>query len=306
MKKAVIICSGQGSQYPGMGKALYEAYPQARQVYQCAEDILGFSVRDISFTGTEDDLRRTLIAQPAIFTLSMAVHAVCREHIPAVTAVAGHSLGEFAALCCAGAYSLEDGFRLIKARAKAMDDAAASCPGAMAAIIGSTEAAVEQACAEAAGRVWAVNYNLPGQTVISGEAEAVAAVGQALSAAGARVVPLAVASAFHTQLMAPAAQQFRADIAGITFRQPELDFYSNVTGGKHIPDDFGAYFSTHMTAPVRFVSQVAAMAADGIDFCVEMGPGRAASTLVKKNSRSMTVCNVESPETVDALLAKLA
>jgi [acyl-carrier-protein] S-malonyltransferase len=211
-------------------------------------------------------------------------------------AVAGHSLGEFAALCCAGAYSLEDGFRIIKARAKTMEEAAGAAPGAMYAIIGGDAAKIAAACEEADGFVVPVNFNLPTQTVISGEEDAAIKAAEALAAAGARTVRLNVSSAFHTKLMQPAADAFKADISGISFSAPTVDFYSNLTGGKYTPEDFPEYFAAHMVSPVRFVEEVAAISADGIEVCVELGPGKAGSTLVKKNIRGMTVANVESPE----------
>jgi [acyl-carrier-protein] S-malonyltransferase len=287
--KIAALFSGQGAQYPGMGKALYETSPAARAVYECAGDILGFDVATVSFTGSAEELSRTLISQPAIFTLSMAAWAAARESLPPVVGVAGHSLGEFAALCCAGAYSLEDGLRLIKARAAAMEEAAGENPGAMVAILGSDEDTVAAACAAVDGFVVPVNFNLPNQTVISGDGEAVKAAAAILASGGARTVRLAVSSAFHTARMQKAAERFQAEIADIPFHAPTINFYSNLTGGKLIPEDFPAYFARHMVSPVRFVEQVAALVADGVDTCVEFGPGRTVSTLAKKNARSLTV-----------------
>lgn len=305
MKKTVALFSGQGSQYPGMGKALYEAYPEARQVYECACDLLGFDVRKVSFEGTPEELSSTLVAQPAIFTLSMAAYEAYRSRLPAPDAVAGHSLGEFAALCAGEAYSLEDGFRLIKARAQAMDAAGSAAAGAMYAVIGSTAETIEDVCRETTGFVRAVNYNLPKQTVISGEEKAAAAAAASLEAAGARVVRLAVSAAFHTELMAPAAERLKDEISGLSFSAPKMVFYSNVTGGTHEIIDFPAYFATHMVSPVRFVDQVAAMVGDGVEQCVEFGPGKTTSTLAKKNERALKVWNVENPETLEALGEKL-
>jgi [acyl-carrier-protein] S-malonyltransferase len=287
--KIAALFSGQGSQYPGMGKALYEASPAARAVYECAGDVLGFDVASVSFTSSAEELSRTLVSQPVIFTLSMAAWAAAGDLLPPVAAVAGHSLGEFAALCCAGAYSLEDGFRLIKARAAAMEEAAGENPGAMAAILGSDEATVAAACEAAPGFVLPVNFNLPSQTVISGDVEAVETAAAKLAGGGARIVRLAVSSAFHTARMHTAAERFRAETAGILFHAPTIDFYSNLTGGKLIPEDYPAYFARHMVSPVRFVEQVAALVADGVDTCVEFGPGRTVSTLAKKNARTLNI-----------------
>jgi [acyl-carrier-protein] S-malonyltransferase len=303
--KIAALFSGQGTQYPGMGKALYEASPTARAVYECAGDMLGFDVAKASFEATAEELSRTLTSQPAIFTLSMAAWAAAGDFLPPVAAVAGHSLGEFAALCCSGAYSLEDGFRLIKARAAAMEEAAGENPGAMAAILGSDEETVAAVCAEVPGFVLPVNLNLPSQTVISGDVEAVEAAAEKLAGGGARIVRLAVSSAFHTARMQSAAERFQAEITGIPFQPPRIDFYSNLTGGKLVPDDFPAYFARHMVSPVRFVEQVAALIADGVDTCVEFGPGRTVSTLAKKIARSLAVYNVESSDGLEKLREKL-
>jgi [acyl-carrier-protein] S-malonyltransferase len=182
-----------------------------------------------------------------------------------------------------------------------MEEAAKERPGAMVAVLGSDEETITATCEAVEGFVVPVNLNLPSQTVISGDEDAVVAAAAMLASGGARTVRLAVSSAFHTKRMQSAAERFRAEIADIPFRAPMVDFFSNVTGGKLVPDDFPAYFARHMISPVRFTEQVAAMVADGVNTCVEFGPGRTTSTLAKKNARALTVFSVESPEGLEKL-----
>ena len=297
------LFGGQGSQYPGMGKELYTSFGKVREIYTAASDILGFDVAKTSFEGTPEELARTAVAQPATFTHAMAALAALREQteLP-IAAVAGHSLGEFAALCCAGAYTLEDGLRIIKARAAAMEKMSG---GVMYAIVGSEQESVFAACAQAGGFVQPVNFNLPNQTVISGEAEPCARAAALLAEKGAKTIQLAVGSAFHTAMMEPAAAELREAVKAIPFAPAVCNFYSNLTGGKLIIQDYPAYFARHMVSPVRFVQEMQAMAEDGIAVCVEFGPKKTASTLAKKNVRTLTVCNVEDLASLEKTVQQL-
>ena len=286
------LFGGQGAQYPGMGKSLFDASAQAREVYECASDILGMDMAKISFEGSAEELTRTAICQPATFTHALAAWEASAGQIPAPSAVAGHSVGEYAALCCAGAFSMEDGFRLIGARAKVMESAARSAAGTMVAIGGSDPDLIRDVC-QKHGSVWAVNFNLPGQTVISGAVGACLAAADELAGLGARTTRLNVGSAFHTPLMQPAADELRDRIKDIQYYDLNCDFYSNLTGGLLEIDDYTEYFIQHMVSPVRFVEQVSAMSGGGIDICIEFGPGKTASTLAKKNNRAIAAMNIE-------------
>lgn len=300
MSKRAALFSGQGSQYSGMGQNLADMFTPAKAVYDCAGDILGYDVLKLD----DEKLCSTLYAQPAIFALSMAACAATGG-IVAAECVAGHSLGEYAALCHAGAFGLEDGFKIIKARAEAMSgETRGGC--AMYAIIGSDEASVVAACEKAGGFVVPVNYNQPSQTVISGEEKAAAVAAKALATAGAKAVKLSVSGAFHTKLMQNAAERFAAEIAGVKFSPAKTPFYSNLTGDLLEISDYPAYFTKHMVSPVLFARQIENMAATGVDTCVEFGPKRTTATLAKKNVKALNVYGVEDAASLEKLKEALA
>lgn len=306
MANTAFLCSGQGAQYPGMGKEFYENFPQARQVYECGGDILGFDLAKVSFEGTEEELGRTAVSQPAIFACSMAAWEAARQ-LCDPAAVAGHSLGEYAALTIAGAWTLEDGFRLIGARAAAMQQAADQNPGAMFAILGSDEGTVGQVCEQTPGYVLPVNFNSPAQTVIAGELEPAQAAAATLAEMGFKAVRLAVSSGFHSQLMASASQQFAQATASIPMAEPKLPFYCNLTGGRMAPGtDLHAYLAQHIVSPVRFHQEVAAMLEAGVDTFVELGPNKVLTTLVKRNFKQAKAYNVENLKTLEKWKATLA
>ena len=287
-----IVFPGQGSQFPGMARELFDQNPDARRVLTQANDILGFSLTDIMFGGSEDDLRRTDVTQPAIFVHSLAQFAARPELVPGMTA--GHSLGEFSALVAAGVLRFEDALLLVARRAQAMQAACEAQPGTMAAILGLDDATVERICQEitnAGTVVGAANYNCPGQLVISGSAEGVANACEALKAAGAkRALPLPVGGAFHSPLMQSAAAALAEAIEKTTFSAANCPVYQNVDALPHTdPAEIKANLLAQLTAPVRWTQLVQRMAVDGATEFVECGPGKVLQGLVKKIVPTATV-----------------
>lgn len=300
MKKTAFLCSGQGSQYPGMGKELCDRFAGAREVYECGSDILGFDLAKTSFEGADSELASTKISQPAIFAVSLAAYSAVKEFCEP-DAFAGHSLGEYAALTAAGAFSMENGFRIIGARAEAMQRAADENPGSMFAIIGSDEATIRQVCEETEGYVIPVNFNSPNQTVIAGEKEAAQKAADALRAKGAkRTIQLLVSSAFHSKMMASAAEEFKQRIAGIPMEMPKKPFYSNITGTMLASDtDLSSYLAKHLVSPVYFHQEVSAMLENDITRFVELGPNKVLTMLIKRSFKQAEAYNVENLSTLE-------
>ena len=280
------VFPGQGSQFSGMGKDLYTNVPAAKELFEKANEILGFRITDIMFEGTDEELKQTFVTQPAVFLHSVIMaKALGEEFKPDM--VAGHSLGEFSALVAAGALDFEDGLRLVAKRAAAMQQACEAQPSTMAAVLGLDDKVVEDICAEVDGVVVAANYNCPGQLVISGSIEAVDAACERLKAAGARrALRLPVGGAFHSPLMEPAKVELQAAIEAAPFKTPICPVYQNVDAKPYTdPEQIKANLIAQLTAPVRWTYIVQNMLADGADSFVELGPGAVLQGLIKKVSR---------------------
>lgn len=283
MKKAYVF-PGQGSQFPGMAKDLYESNETAREMLEKANEILGFRITDIMFEGTADDLKQTRVTQPAIFLHSVIMARCLPDFKPDM--VAGHSLGEFSALVAAGAMDFEEGLKLVSIRAQAMQKACESVPGAMAAVIALPTEKIEEICASCEGVVVAANYNCDGQIVISGEKEAVEAACVRMKEAGAkRALPLPVGGAFHSPLMEPARAELAEGIEKAVFSTPVCPVYQNVTAKPSTdPAEIKANLLAQLTSPVRWTQSVKNMLEDGACHFVELGPGKVLQGLIAKIS----------------------
>ena len=281
MKKAYIF-PGQGSQFPGMAKELYQSNEIARQMLDRANEVLGFRITDIMFEGTAEDLKQTKVTQPAIFLHSVVLAKCLPDFCPDM--VAGHSLGEFSALVAAGAMDFEEGLRLVAIRAPAMQKACEAVPGTMAAVLALPTETVEEICGSIDGTVVAANYNCEGQIVISGEKSAVEEACIKMKEAGAkRALPLQVGGAFHSPLMEPARAELAEGIAKAQFLTPVCPVYQNVTAMPSTdPEEIKANLLAQLTAPVRWTQSVRNMIADGASEFIEVGPGNVLQGLVKK------------------------
>lgn len=288
------VFPGQGAQFVGMGKDLYENHPIAKEHFDKANEILGFKITDIMFGGTDEELKQTKVTQPAVF-LHSVISALCLGDDFCPEMVAGHSLGELSALTAAGCLKFEDGLRLVAKRALAMQAACEARPGTMAAVIGLADEAIEEICkavTEETGKtVICANYNCPGQLVISGEKEAVEIACSRLKEAGAkRALMLPVSGAFHSPLMQPAQEELEAAIAATEFNVPVCPVYQNVDGQAHTsPEEIKANLIAQLTASVLWTKEVSNMVAAGATSFTECGPGKALQGMISKISRDVAV-----------------
>lgn len=285
------VFPGQGAQFVGMGKDLYDNNPFAKELFDKANDILGYNITDIMFNGTDEELKQTKVTQPAVF-LHSVISALCMGDDFAPSMVAGHSLGEFSALVAAGALSFEDGLKLVYARAMAMQKACDAAPSTMAAIIGLPDEKVEEICdgINKEGHVCVpANFNCPGQLVISGNIEAINEACEKLKAAGAkRALPLKVGGAFHSPLMQPAKDELQAAIEKTEFNTPKCPVYQNVDGKPHTdPAEIKANLIAQLTSSVKWTSCVQSMIADGADDFTECGPGKALQGMIARIDKNV-------------------
>ena len=305
--KTAFLFSGQGAQYPGMMRDVYESEPAAKKVFDCADSVLERSISRLSFEGTQEDLNLTHNTQPAVLTADLAAAEALAAHGIKPDVVAGFSLGEYAALAFADAIKYEDVFSLIQIRADAMQEAVAPGEGAMAAFVGATAEQVEDICAKVTkGYAVAANYNSPVQTVVSGSVAGVDEACEIAEEQGLRCVRLAVSAPFHCALMEPAAMRIKKAFQNVEFRNPTVPVYMNVngkpiTGSSEIPE----LLVKQAMSPVRWVDTLNNMQADGIDTFIECGPGKTLSGLVKKTLKDVKILRVEDIKTLNNTLKEL-
>ncbi|MEL1253230.1 ACP S-malonyltransferase [Flavobacterium sp. DGU38] len=286
------VFPGQGAQFTGMGKDLYETSPLAKELFEKANEILGFRITDIMFEGTAEELKETKVTQPAVFLHSVILAKTLGDDFKPEM-VAGHSLGEFSALVANGTLSFEDGLKLVSQRALAMQKACEITPSTMAAVLGLADNIVEEVCASIDGVVVAANYNCPGQLVISGETSAVEKACEAMKAAGAkRALILPVGGAFHSPMMEPAREELAAAIEATTFSTPICPVYQNVTANA-VSDaaEIKKNLIIQLTAPVKWTQSVQQMIADGATLFTEVGPGKVLAGLINKIDKEAATAN---------------
>ncbi len=291
------VFPGQGAQFVGMGKDLYDNNPLAKELFDKANEILGYSITDIMFNGTDEELKQTKVTQPAVF-LHSVISALCMGEAFQPAMVAGHSLGEFSALVAAGALSFEDGLKLVYARAMAMQKACEAAPSTMAAIVGLADDKIEEICAEVSkpgNVVVPANYNCPGQLVISGNIEAINEACEKLKAAGAkRALPLKVGGAFHSPLMQPAKDELEAAIEKTEINVPKCPVYQNVDGKPHTePADIKKNLIAQLTSSVRWTACVQNMITDGADEFTECGPGKALQGMIGRIDKTVSAHGIQ-------------
>lgn len=288
------IFPGQGAQFTGMGLELYEKSHRAQELFETANEILGFSITDVMFEGSAEDLKETKVTQPAIFLHSVILAMTAGEQFKPEM-VAGHSLGEFSALVANGVLNFEDGLSLVSKRAIAMQRACEIKPSTMAAVLGLDDAVVEKICKEIPGVVVPANYNCPGQLVISGEIDAVNQACEKLTEAGARrALVLPVGGAFHSPLMEPAREELASAIEKTTFNQPKCPIYQNVTAAAvQNADEIKKNLVSQLTAPVKWTQSIQQMIKDGATEFTEVGPGSVLQGLMRKIDRSVTTNGLE-------------